>query len=143
MPTYGFRCPDGHAFDRFYKTISTAPGEVACPECGKTAARQLHGGAGLLFKGSGFYLTDYGKNAHRPKTEGKADIKSDAGADTKTDTKTEAKADTKADSKSDTKADRKADTRPDTKPGTKAKAESSTPKAESTKPQPATRKPKE
>jgi putative FmdB family regulatory protein len=65
MPTYGFRCPEGHEFDRFYKTMSSAPSEVACPECGKVGARQLRAGAGLAFKGSGFYLTDYGKNAHR------------------------------------------------------------------------------
>lgn len=87
MPTYGFRCPDGHEFDRFYKTMSSAPSEVACPDCGKVGTRQLRAGAGLAFKGSGFYLTDYGKNAHRgegtkssldpsavtPKSEAKSD----------------------------------------------------------------------
>ena len=65
MPTYEFRCPKGHEFDRFYKTMSTAPLEQPCPECGVVAMRQLSGGGGLVFKGSGFYLTDYGKNAHR------------------------------------------------------------------------------
>ena len=65
MPTYEFRCPDGHEFEKFYRKISDASSELACPECGKTAARLVSGGAGLLFKGSGFYLTDYGKNAHR------------------------------------------------------------------------------
>ena len=65
MPTYEFRCPDGHEFEKFYRKISDAPAELPCPECGKTAARLVSGGAGLLFKGSGFYLTDYGKNAHR------------------------------------------------------------------------------
>src|SRR4249919_1083780 len=65
MPTYEFRCPDGHVFDRFYRKMSDAVSEVACPECGKIATRQMSAGAGLLFKGSGFYLTDYGKNAHR------------------------------------------------------------------------------
>ena len=65
MPTYEFRCPDGHEFERFYRKISDAPAEVSCPECGKPAVRKLSGGAGLVFKGSGFYLTDYGKNAHR------------------------------------------------------------------------------
>ena len=65
MPTYEFRCPDGHVFDKFYRSISAAEAEVPCPTCGKPAARQISGGAGLQFKGSGFYLTDYGKNAHR------------------------------------------------------------------------------
>ena len=65
MPTYEFRCPNGHDFERFYRKISDAESEVLCPECGAVAMRQLSAGAGLLFKGSGFYLTDYGKNAHR------------------------------------------------------------------------------
>ena len=65
MPTYEFRCPNRHEFERFYRKISDAEAEVSCPECGAIAERQLSAGAGLLFKGSGFYLTDYGKNAHR------------------------------------------------------------------------------
>jgi putative FmdB family regulatory protein len=65
MPTYEYRCPEGHSFERFYRKISDAAPELACPQCGKLAERRLTGGAGLLFKGSGFYLTDYGKNAHR------------------------------------------------------------------------------
>jgi putative FmdB family regulatory protein len=66
MPTYEFRCPDGHEFEKFYRKISDAPqSELPCPECGKLSMRLVSGGAGLLFKGSGFYLTDYGKNAHR------------------------------------------------------------------------------
>ena len=77
MPTYEFRCPKGHEFEHFYKTMSTAPSEVKCPECGAVAVRQLSGGGGLVFKGSGFYLTDYGKNAHRggaaPTPEGAGD----------------------------------------------------------------------
>jgi putative FmdB family regulatory protein len=65
MPTYEFRCPNGHEFERFYRTISGAPSEAACPECNAISTRILSAGGGLLFKGSGFYLTDYGKNAHR------------------------------------------------------------------------------
>ena len=64
MPTYEYRCPEGHEFEKFYRTISSAEATVACPVCGKPAERQVSGGAGLMFKGSGFYLTDYGKNAH-------------------------------------------------------------------------------
>src|SRR4051812_21009353 len=65
MPTYEYRCPAGHDFERFFRSISAAESQVACPECGKIAERRMSAGAGLLFKGSGFYLTDYGKNAHR------------------------------------------------------------------------------
>lgn len=85
MPTYEYRCPNGHDFERFYKTISAAETELPCPECGASASRQLSGGAGLLFKGSGFYLTDYGKNAHRkPAPESK-------GGESKSDSKSESK----------------------------------------------------
>jgi putative FmdB family regulatory protein len=64
MPTYEFRCPDGHVTEQFHR-ISDAPSAVECATCGATAERAISGGAGLVFKGSGFYLTDYGKNAHR------------------------------------------------------------------------------
>jgi putative FmdB family regulatory protein len=83
MPTYEFRCPLGHEFERFYRTIGAAESQVPCPECGQMAERQVSGGAGLLFKGSGFYLTDYGKDAHKKKAPGdaKADgAKPDAGS---------------------------------------------------------------
>jgi putative FmdB family regulatory protein len=65
MPTYDYRCPNGHDFERFFRKISDATTELECPVCGASATRRVSGGAGLLFKGSGFYLTDYGKNAHR------------------------------------------------------------------------------
>ena len=68
MPTYEFRCPDGHDFEKFYRSISAAPRELSCPVCGKMAERQLSAGAGLLFKGSGFYITDYGKDGKKPQT---------------------------------------------------------------------------
>ena len=75
MPTYEFRCPNGHTFDRFYRSIGTSEAQTACPVCGEMAERLVSGGAGLLFKGSGFYLTDYGKNAHQKK--GPAESKPD------------------------------------------------------------------
>jgi len=81
MPTYEFRCPNGHTFDRFYRSIGTSEAQTACPVCGEMAERIMSVGAGLVFKGSGFYLTDYGKNAHQKKApEAKSDgAKSDAG----------------------------------------------------------------
>jgi putative FmdB family regulatory protein len=66
MPTYEFRCPTGHEFEQFYRSIGSAPSVVACPTCGKTAERQLSAGGGLVFKGSGFYITDYGKDGKKP-----------------------------------------------------------------------------
>ena len=66
MPTYEFRCPQGHDFEKFYRTISGAEAQAACPICGEPAERVMSA-TGFAFKGSGFYLTDYGKNAHRDK----------------------------------------------------------------------------
>lgn len=59
MPTYEYRCPKGHEFEEFQR-ISAEP-VATCPVCGAQAQRLLSAGAGLLFKGSGFYITDYKK----------------------------------------------------------------------------------
>jgi predicted nucleic acid-binding Zn ribbon protein len=76
MPTYEFRLPDGTIIERTFK-ISEVPDEIPNPDGEGTAVRIISGGAGLVFKGSGFYLTDYGRNAHRtqgdaPKPSGSA-----------------------------------------------------------------------
>ena len=58
MPTYVYRCPKcEHVFEEFHGIKDVKPRK--CPNCGARAARVPAGGAGLLFKGSGFYLTDY------------------------------------------------------------------------------------
>lgn len=60
MPTYEYRCDEGHAFERIQKMADKPL--TTCPECGAKASRQISGGSGLIFKGSGFYITDYGKD---------------------------------------------------------------------------------
>src|SRR5678809_761533 len=65
MPTYEYQCPEGHAFDKFQKM--TDKPRAKCPVCGKPATRKISGGAGLVFKGSGFYITDYGKDGKGPR----------------------------------------------------------------------------
>ncbi len=67
MPTYEYQCPEGHEFELFQK-MSEKP-RAKCPVCGKTATRQISGGAGLVFKGSGFYITDYGKDGKGPRKD--------------------------------------------------------------------------
>jgi putative FmdB family regulatory protein len=68
MPTYEYQCPEGHEFELFQK-MSDKP-RAKCPDCGRVATRKISGGAGLVFKGSGFYITDYGKDGKGPRKEG-------------------------------------------------------------------------
>ncbi|HEX3729157.1 MAG TPA: zinc ribbon domain-containing protein [Opitutaceae bacterium] len=63
MPTYEYACPKcGHQFEQFQSM--SAPRLTKCPKCGKPGLKRLvGGGAGLIFKGSGFYITDYKKSS--------------------------------------------------------------------------------
>jgi len=63
MPTYDYRCQQcGHQFEAF-QSITAEP-LSKCPVCSGTLERLIGGGAGLVFKGSGFYITDYKKNTN-------------------------------------------------------------------------------
>ena len=71
MPTYGYNCPAcGHQYDKLQKMSDET--RAACPKCGTAGERIISGGAGLVFKGSGFYETDY-------KRAGSAKDKSESG----------------------------------------------------------------
>ena len=65
MPTYEYACDAcGHQFE-IYQNISERPLRT-CPECRKRKAKRLiSGGAGFLFKGSGFYITDYRSDSYK------------------------------------------------------------------------------
>ncbi len=91
MPTYDYECDGcGHAFELF-QSISE-PVKKKCPECGKQKLRRLFGtGAAVVFKGSGFYQTDYrsdsykkGAEKDKPASEAKGDAKSDGKSELKT-----------------------------------------------------------
>jgi len=64
MPTYEYQCPQcGTAFEKFQKMSD--PPVAACPNCGAEGERRISGGAGLVFKGSGFYITDYRGDSYK------------------------------------------------------------------------------
>jgi putative FmdB family regulatory protein len=65
MPTYDYECDAcGHTFDVF-QSISE-PKKRKCPECGKNKLRRLFGaGSAVVFKGSGFYQTDYRSDSYK------------------------------------------------------------------------------
>lgn len=65
MPTYEYECEGcGHKFELF-QSITDAP-KQKCPQCGKLKLRRLFGtGAAVVFKGSGFYQTDYRSESYK------------------------------------------------------------------------------
>lgn len=73
MPTYIYRCAKEHTFELVHSIKDETPRH--CPECGAAAKRVPAGGAGLLFKGSGFYITDYRSSGYqeKAKADGAAD----------------------------------------------------------------------
>lgn len=102
MPTYSYECGKcGHRFDVFH-AMSATP-KVKCESCGSLkTTKQLGTGSGFIFKGSGFYETDFKDKKGTPdkKPESvKADAKSETKAETKAEPKTEAKPAKKAEPK--------------------------------------------
>ena len=69
MPTYSYECKDcGHKFDLF-QNITAEPAKT-CPKCHNDTLRRLIGaGAGIIFKGSGFYITDYRSKEYKEKSK--------------------------------------------------------------------------
>jgi len=99
MPTYEYRCPAGHLFEKTFPRI-TSKRHAPCPICGKRAERLISGGAGVHFKGSGFYATDY-RRAEKPGSGEKADKAGKAEQADKTEKPAESKPQPKQDSSSD------------------------------------------
>ena len=97
MPTYEYKCDAcGNEFERF-QSITAEPIK-RCPKCGKNKVRRLIGtGAGLIFKGSGFYITDYRDKSYTDKA------KAESGGGEKKESSSDAKTETKSDGKSDAK----------------------------------------
>ena len=108
MPTYDYECDAcGHKFELF-QSIS-APVEKKCPECKKLKLRRLFGtGAAVVFKGSGFYQTDYRSDSYKkaadsdkPSNESKSEKKSESKSESKSsDTKSSSDSGTSAKQKS-------------------------------------------
>jgi len=63
MPTYVYRCKKGHEFELFHSISDDSP--KRCPKCRSGAKRVPAGGSGVLFKGSGFYATDYRSKGYK------------------------------------------------------------------------------
>jgi putative FmdB family regulatory protein len=98
MPTYDYVCDAcQHSFELFQSI--TADPEKKCPECGKKKLRRLIGSGGaIIFRGSGFYKTDYRSESY------KKAVSADSGSSSSsTSGKSEAKSESKSESKSQSK----------------------------------------
>lgn len=127
MPTYEYICEAcGHEFEEFQSI--TAKALKKCPECAKQKLRRKIGiGAGIIFKGSGFYETDYRSDSYNKAAKADSDAssgKSESSSDSKpSESKTEAKVEAKPESKSESKSESKKDAKPaESKPAKKEKA---------------------
>lgn len=94
MPTYIYRREDGTTFEIEQRITEDAL--ATCPTTGQPVTRVITGGTGLIFKGSGFYLTDYAR--------GNGKDKPDNAKDSTSTEKTEAKSTSASESKTETKA---------------------------------------
>ncbi len=91
MPTYEYRCNACDFRFEAFQSIKEDPVKT-CPTCGEDKVERLiSAGAGLLFKGSGFYITDYRSDSYQ-----RAAKKDKEAPKSKTETKTDKKTDTKA-----------------------------------------------
>ncbi len=92
MPTYSYRCPEcGHEYQQRQRISDDSRAE--CPQCSARGERVISGGGGIVFKGSGFYITDYKRAGEKKASDdGKKAPKKDAKTDkTKTPPKSDAK----------------------------------------------------
>ena len=65
MPTYNYFCHKCNSHFSYFQKMSDSPIKV-CEECGGNIERIITGGTGIIFKGSGFYLTDYKDRKKNP-----------------------------------------------------------------------------
>ena len=102
MPTYDYECSAcGHTFEKFQSI--KAPAIRRCPQCSQRKVKRLIGaGGGIIFKGSGFYETDYRSDSYRKSAE---KDKPSSSSDSSSDSKSESKSDTKSDGSNSTKSD--------------------------------------
>jgi len=105
MPTYDYECKACHHRWELFQSIKAEP-EKKCPKCGKRQAQRVIGpGAGIIFKGSGFYQTDYRSSAYKKAAE--ADKKASEGTSAKSNGEKSDSGSSKSESKSESKSSAK------------------------------------
>lgn len=102
MPTYDYKCSFCANVFEIFHGINETPG-INCPECGNKAKKHISLNTGLIFKGSGFYITDYKKSSNPENSNAKSEQKEESSKpkqETKSEKK-EAKADSQRSAPSD------------------------------------------
>jgi putative FmdB family regulatory protein len=123
MPTYGYRCGScGHEFE-IRQRITEEP-LTACPKCGGKLSKMLYP-AGVIFKGSGYYTTDYksagsgeeksSSNGAAPSSEGSSESKPESKPSGESKSDSQPKSESKSETKSESKAESKSQSKPDSK----------------------------
>ena len=109
MPTYDYVCDACEYEFELFQGIND-PLKKKCPECGKPKLRRLFGtGAAVVFKGSGFYETDYRSDSYKKAAEKDKKSSEPKSADSKSESKSDSKTEGKSEPKKETK-------KPDSKP---------------------------
>jgi putative FmdB family regulatory protein len=102
MPLYEYQCEScSHRFERIQK-FSDPPIDT-CPQC-SGSVRKLISSPAIQFKGSGFYITDYGKQGSSVESSSQKADKAGAAAESKSGSTSETKSESKSESKTETKA---------------------------------------
>src|SRR5687768_15381100 len=110
MPTYDYRCEKCKHEMEVFQTMTAGPLRK-CPKCGENRLKRLIGiGAGVVFKGSGFYQTDYRSEGYKKSAEAEKKSSEPAKTETKSETKSES-----ATSKAETKSEKPKKSKPDKK----------------------------
>lgn len=91
MPTYEYRREDGTTFE-IQQRITDDPLET-CPETGQPVERMISGGSGLIFKGEGFYVNDYGNGTSNGATASNGSSGGDTASETESSSSTADEAD--------------------------------------------------
>ena len=108
MPTYEYECEKCEIIFEKFQSMKDDPIKN-CPECDGTVRRLIGAGAGFIFKGSGFYITDYRSESYKQdaKKDKDQNSASESGTSDKKSEKSETKSETKSENKSEKKSEKK------------------------------------
>ncbi len=113
VPRYDYKCPEcEHEFE-VKQSFSEDP-VASCPNCATASKRVFHA-VPVVFKGSGFYVNEYGKGSGRNQQSSDDSTKSDSSSESKSESKSDSSSESKSDSSSESKSEAKSQTKSEAK----------------------------